>query len=98
MAEISDKEKAAMLDAEANKLDTLLSEGDPDAALSVIGGIASALTSSNEDKTDSGSDSASTEKDEEQLKKEAEVYINYLISRHLNFADFTILKLKAKFK
>lgn len=71
MEEVSAEEQAAILDAEAEKLDTLLSEGDPDAALSVIGGIASALTSSSED--DSDSDSASTKKDEEQLKKEAEV-------------------------
>lgn len=70
MAEVSAEERAAILDAEAEKLDNLLSEGDPDAALSLIGGIASALTS---DEGDSESDSDSQEKDEEQLKKEAEV-------------------------
>lgn len=73
MEEVSAEEQAAILDAEAEKLDTLLSEGDPDAALSVIGGIASALTSSSEDDSDSNSDSASAKKDEEQLKKETEV-------------------------
>lgn len=70
MAEVSAEERAAILDAEAEKLDNLLSEGDPDAALSLIGGIVSALTS---DEGDSESDSDSQEKDEEQLKKEAEV-------------------------
>lgn len=70
MAEVSAEERAAILDAEAEKLDNLLSEGDPDAALSLIGGIASALTS---DEGHSESDSDSQEKDEEQLKKEAEV-------------------------
>lgn len=45
MAQMSPGEQAAILDAEAQKLDDLLSEGDSDAALSVIGGIASALTS-----------------------------------------------------
>jgi len=68
MAEVSADQQAAILDAEAAKLDNLLSEGDPDAALSVIGGIASALNSDQGD-TDSGSQ----EKDEEQLQKETEV-------------------------
>ena len=78
MAEVSAEEQAAILDKEADKLDTLLSEGDPDAALSVIGGIASALTSSSKDDENSDSDSGSDskEKDEEQLKKEAEVVKN----------------------
>ena len=68
MAEVSADQQAAILDAQAAKLDNLLSEGDPDAALSVIGGIASALNSDQGD-TDSGSQ----EKDEEQLQKETEV-------------------------
>lgn len=68
MAEVSADQQAAILDAEAAKLDNFLSEGDPDAALSVIGGIASALNSDQGD-TDSGSQ----EKDEEQLQKETEV-------------------------
>ena len=68
MAEVNEEEKAAILNAEAEKLDSLLSEGDPDGALSVIGGIASALNSDQGD-----SDSGSQEKDEEQLQKETEV-------------------------
>lgn len=68
MAEVNAEQKAAILDAEAEKLDNLISEGDPDAALSVIGGIASALTSDQGD-----SDSDSQEEDEEQLQKEIEV-------------------------
>ena len=68
MAEVNEEEKAAILNAEAEKLDSLLSEGDPDGALGVIGGIASALNSDQGD-----SDSGSQEKDEEQLQKETEV-------------------------
>ena len=68
MAEVNAEQKNAILDAEVEKLDNLISEGDPDAALSVIGGIASALTSDQGD-----SDSDSQEEDEEQLQKEIEV-------------------------
>ena len=70
MAEVSPEERADILDAEAAKLDSLVSEGDTDAALSIIGGIASALTSH---EGDSESDSDSQDKDGEQLQKEAEV-------------------------
>lgn len=48
------KQQADILAAEVEKLDNLLSEGDSDAALSVISGIASALTS---DQGNSDSDS-----------------------------------------
>jgi len=54
MADVSADEKADILKAEAEKLDNLLRKGDPDAALSVIGGIASALNSDPGD-SDSGS-------------------------------------------
>lgn len=54
MADVSADQKAALLKAEATKLDNLLRKGDPDAALSVIGGIASALNSDPGD-SDSGS-------------------------------------------
>lgn len=54
MAKMTPDRQADILAAEAEKLDNLLSEGDSDAALSVIGGIASALTS---DQGNSDSDS-----------------------------------------
>ena len=55
--DLSPDQKADMLDKEADKVDKLISEGDPDAALSVIGGIASALNSNQEDSDQEDSDS-----------------------------------------
>ena len=66
MPEVSAEEKAAMLAKEANEIDSLLSAGDPDAALTKIGGIASAMSVEDE----SGQKDEADKKKEEQKQKE----------------------------